>query len=69
MHHRLLPYQEVCSLYCTALISYYKLENLLIILICSETLGSNLAISVNRVNSWRKFKGGLGPANLENDIV
>ena len=32
-------------------------------------LGSNLAISVNCVNSWRKFKGGLGPANLENDIV
>jgi hypothetical protein len=31
------------------------------------TLG--LAISVNRVNLWRKCKGGLGPANLENDIV
>ena len=36
----------------------------------SVALGSNLAISVNRVNSWRKFMGGgLDPANLENDIV
>jgi hypothetical protein len=35
----------------------------------SAARGSSLAISVNRVNLWRKFKGGLGPANLENDIV
>jgi hypothetical protein len=40
----------------------------------SAVLESNLAIYVNRVNSWRKFKGGGGgvtvdQANLENNIV
>jgi hypothetical protein len=39
----------------------------------SAVLESNLAIYVNRVNSWRKFKGGggvtVGQANLENNIV